>query len=98
MTVDNDSKFGVMFSRTPLDFKREYKKPLGLLQWKRHFKLELCDYSMLVKLYKIGEVHIVWYEWFSCKGWEWQIYYVVIRTSTAKISRLHLADNVNKFH
>lgn len=63
MNVDNDSKlgviylfffFGVMFSRPPLDLKREFKKRWRLLQRKR----ELCDFSMLVKLYKIGEVRI----------------------------------------
>ena len=46
-----------------VSISKEFKK---LLQRKRHFKVELCvrlsvlrlfDYSVLVKLYKIGEVH-----------------------------------------
>ena len=36
---------------------REIKKVRQQLQRKRHIKIELCNYSMLMTLYKIGEVH-----------------------------------------
>ena len=36
---------------------REFKKLRQQLQRKHHIKIELCNYSMLMTLYKIGEVH-----------------------------------------
>ena len=36
---------------------REYKKLRRQLQGKRHIKIELCDYAMLITLYKMGGVH-----------------------------------------
>ena len=36
---------------------REFKKLRQRLQRKHHIKIELCNYSMLMTLYKIGEVH-----------------------------------------
>ena len=36
---------------------REFKKLRRQLQGKRHIKIELCDYSMLITSFKIGGVH-----------------------------------------
>ena len=71
---------------------REFEKLRWVLRRNSHIKIELrirlsvkCDYSMLVKLYKIGEVALwlAWHKWFSCRGKELKIYGCRLALSSA---------------
>ena len=79
--------------------QREFKNLQRQLQRKRHIKIELCDYSMLITLYKIGEVHfrLLGMNVFHVKVSERVKNFllrarVFIRTSNMKISRRRLSD------
>ena len=51
--VDRDN----IISTSRVEVTGEFKKLRRQLRRKRHIKIEICDYSMLMTLCKIGELH-----------------------------------------
>ena len=69
---------------------REFKKLRRQLQRKRLIKIELCVQLSLLGLFYVDHVvqnrrtalSLAWYEWFSCKGKGWKIYYCELALSS----------------
>ena len=78
---------------------REFKKLRRQLQRKSHIKIELCVKLSLLRLFQVDHVvqnrrtalTLAWYEWFSCKGKEWKIYYCELALSSElQISKFYV--------
>ena len=103
----NNISFTKYFHRLWL-INREFKKLLWLLQWKRHFKIELYGrlhslqlFHVIVTLWKMGEVSFHWRDTngFKQRQREKDLLLpvcVVIRASNCKISEPHLTNYTKK--